>query len=166
MAASLVGPQAYAELDVKSKVITTDGVAEDTIVYAGKTPVAEFTVKKARRHTDTRTLAKRLTQKTPKSPRLQSPIFKHMHLKNIAVVAAGEETRTDIPDEQWKSFFPRLHAPQRYTKEKDFLYLYAHNVIQINRTKALYAYTGKAETKPGCRRCPQTPMIPQPSLSR
>jgi len=60
---------------------------------------------------------------------------------------------TDIPNEQWKIFFSRLHAPQRYTKEKDFLYLYAHRVIQTNGVKSLYEYVGDEKTKPDCRRC-------------
>ncbi|KAG0352048.1 hypothetical protein BGX24_007690, partial [Mortierella sp. AD032] len=128
--------------------------------YAGKNPVASFAVKTARRHLDKTKLAAKLARPVPKAISLQPPVFKCLRLKDVAIDAAGVETMTNIPDKQWKVFFSRLHASQRYTKEKDFLYLYAHKVIQTNAVKAKYEYTGEGKTKAACRRCKPDPDDP------
>jgi len=150
--------QSFSSLNIT----TTPGTPQTgpETFYAGKNPVAEFQVKIARRYLDKEKLAARVARPTPKTIRLQPPVFKNLRLKNIAVDAAGVETETDIPDKQWNNFFQRLHASQRYTKEKDFLYLYVHKVIQTNGVKSKYEYTGEDKTKPACRRCQPDPNDP------
>ncbi|KAK5822786.1 hypothetical protein F5H01DRAFT_402847 [Linnemannia elongata] len=151
--------RAFASLDPSRAAATVAG--EPVTFYAGKNPVASFKVKTARRWMDKKSLAIRCKSPTPKAIYKQPPVFKNMRLKDVAEdPTTGAEKRTKIPDEQWKVFFSRLHAPQRYTKEKDFLYLFAHNVIQTNGIKSLYKYRGADKTEPGCRRCPPDPNDP------
>jgi hypothetical protein len=153
-----ISTRCFASLDIVAEAETPQ--AGVVTFYGKKNPVAKFAVRTARQYLDKQGLAVRLARPTPKEPHRQAPAFKNLRLKDVAVDAAGVEIKTNIPDKQWKIFFERLHASQRYTKEKDFLYLYAHKVIQTNGVKSLYEYTGEDKTKPDCRRCTPDPNDP------
>ncbi|KAK3836038.1 MAG: hypothetical protein JOS17DRAFT_735915 [Linnemannia elongata] len=150
-----ISTKSFASLDITTQVGTPQ--TGPVTFYAGKNPVANFAVKTARHHLDRKALASRRTSRSTKPISRQPPVFKYLRLKNIVMNVEGVEIKTDIPDEQWKVFFQRLHASQRYSNEKDFLYLYAHKVIQTNGVKSLYVYTGEGKTKPDCRRCQPDP---------
>ncbi|KAF9085146.1 hypothetical protein BGX27_003546 [Mortierella sp. AM989] len=124
------------------------------VLLSDKTPVVLFTVKRARVFLDKKTYDAHAVQPNTKQIYKQAPVYKNMRLRQRVSPDHEDPRRITLPDSEWNVIFKHLHAKQRRTNEKDFLYELVHHCINTNAIKSKYA--GK-NLPSACRRC--TPAV-------
>ena len=154
--------RAQLQLDAKEGVYV-DKSDNDRLktapLVAGKIPAHMYTVHAARRYLDEKVLDDWKTKPVSNKPYLRAPISKHMRWIDNRHWVKDDPDAIKLNDAEWHRTWKRLFSKHRLPKEKEFMFLLSHRVVNTNGRKSQWLGL-RERVDPQCRRClPEHPPL-------